>query len=195
MPSLFFKLIHFANQALAIVLLAVFFIQAAFAMFQDWSTSRVMSSIKDMLPEHCQVIRDGQVGNLPAEELVPGDVVLIKSGNKLPADVRFIEVSPDVKFDRSVLTGESRPIAASVDHTDENYLETYNIGLQGTHCIIGSATGIVVATGDRTVFGRIATLTNEPKSGMSPLEKEVLYFVLFISALMLSMIVLVIILW
>ncbi|PFH57210.1 hypothetical protein XA68_15377 [Ophiocordyceps unilateralis] len=184
-----------ANLALAIVLLAVFFIQAAFAMFQDWSTSRVMSSIKDMLPEHCQVTRDGQLIQLPAEGLVPGDVVSIKAGNKLPADLRFITMSSDAKFDRSVLTGESRPIAATVDHTDSNYLETHNMGLQGTHCIIGSGSGIVVATGDRTVFGRIASLTNEPKSKMTTLEKEVLYFVLFICAIMFTMIALVLILW
>ncbi|KAG5916864.1 hypothetical protein E4U42_007466 [Claviceps africana] len=184
-----------ANLALAIVLLVVFFIQAAFAMFQDWSTSRVMSSIKDMLPERCQVIRDGQIADIAAEELVPGDVVLVKSGNKLPADVRFIEVSPDIKFDRSVLTGESRPIPATVDSTDANYLETHNIGLQGTHCSIGSATGIVVATADRTVFGRIATLTNEPKTKMTTLEKEVLHFVFIICAIMLAMIIIVVVAW
>lgn len=164
-------------------------------MFQDWSTSRVMSSIKDMLPEHCQVMRDGQVAELAAEDLVPGDIVLVKAGNKLPADMRFIEVSPETKFDRSVLTGESRPIAATVDSSDENYLETHNIGLQGTHCIIGSATGVVVATADRTVFGRIATLTNEPKTQMTTLEREVLYFVVFISAIMLTMIIAVVIIW
>ncbi|KAG5990417.1 hypothetical protein E4U43_004294, partial [Claviceps pusilla] len=184
-----------ANLALAIVLLAVFFIQAAFAMFQDWSTSQVMSSIKDMLPEHCQVIRDGQLAVIAAEELVPGDVVLVKSGNKLPADLRFIEVSPDIKFDRSVLTGESRPIPATVDSTDANYLETQNIGLQGTHCSIGSATGVVVATADRTVFGRIATLTNEPKTKMTTLEKEVLHFVIMICAFMFAMIIVVVVVW
>ncbi|ODA76999.1 hypothetical protein RJ55_07516 [Drechmeria coniospora] len=184
-----------ANLALAIVLLAVFFIQAAFNMFQDWSTSRVMSSIKDMLPEHCQVTRDGHLVDVPAEELVPGDVVSVKAGNKLPADMRFVHISSDAKFDRSVLTGESRPVAATVHHTDVNYLETHNIGLQGTHCIIGSGTGIVVATGDKTVFGRIAKLTNEPKTTMTTLEREVLYFVLFICAIMLTMITVVLVVW
>lgn len=164
-------------------------------MFQDWSTSRVMSSIKDMLPEHCQVTRDNKLLHLPAEDLVPGDLVSIKAGNKLPADMRFIQISSDAKFDRSVLTGESRPVAGTVNHTDVNYLETHNIGLQGTHCIIGSGTGIVVATGDKTVFGRIAALTNEPKSKMTTLEKEVLYFVLFICGIMFAMIALVLIVW
>lgn len=148
-----------------------------------------------MLPEQCHVTRDGQLIHIQAEDLVPGDMVTIKAGNKLPADVRLIEVSADIKFDRSVLTGESVPIAGSVEHTDANYLETHNIGLQGTHCIIGSALGIVVATGDRTVFGRIATLTNEPKTQMTTLEREVLYFVVFICAIMFTMIVAVVIIW
>lgn len=59
-----------------------------------------------MLPEHCQVLRDGSEVTLLAQELVPGDVVLVKAGNKLPADLRFTKVSSDAKFDRSVLTGE-----------------------------------------------------------------------------------------
>lgn len=154
-----------------------------------------MASIKDMLPEQCEVIREGTQMHLPGEEVVPGDVVIIKAGSKLPADMRFIEVSSDVKFDRSVLTGESVPCAGTVEHTDTNYLETHNIGLQGTHCIMGSCKGIIVAIGDKTVFGRIAKLTNEPKTKMTPLEKEILYFVLIICTLMLTMVVIVIIIW
>ena len=164
-------------------------------MFQDWSTSRVMSSIKDLLPEHCQITRDGNLINLPAEDVVPGDLLHIKLGDKVPADVRLIHVSSDVKFDRSVLTGESKPIAATVEHTDKNYLETQNIGLQGTHCILGSCVGIVVATGDNTIFGRIAALTNEPKTKMTTLERELLYFVTIICSVMIAMIVLVLIVW
>ncbi len=94
-----------ANLALAIVLLAVFFIQAVFNMWQDWSSSRVMASIKDMLPDSCLAIRDGNRVTLAADEVVPGDVLLIKAGNKLPADVRFVETSSAAKFDRSILTG------------------------------------------------------------------------------------------
>lgn len=126
---------------------------------------------------------------------MPGDIVQVKSGNKLPADLRFIQISSDARFDRSVLTGESRPIPGSVQQTDANYLETHNIGLQGTHCIIGSGVGVVVATGDRTVFGRIAKLTSEPKTKMTTLEKEILYFVLLISAIMVVVVVVVLIVW
>lgn len=95
-----------ANLALAIVLLAVFFIQAAFNAWQDWSSSRVMASISTMLPDSCLVLRDGMQVTVTSGDIVPGDVLFIKSGNKLPADVRFVEISSDAKFDRSILTGK-----------------------------------------------------------------------------------------
>ncbi|KAI1289056.1 hypothetical protein F5Y03DRAFT_404136 [Xylaria venustula] len=184
-----------ANLALAIVLIVVFFLQAAFNAFQDWSSSRVMSSIKGMLPEECLAIRNNVQLSLLATELVPGDIVLVKAGNKLPADLRFLQVSSDAKLDRSILTGESVPLAASVDSTDDNYLETRCIGMQGTHCVSGSCTGLVVATGDRTVFGCIAALTQEPKTKLTTLEREILYFVVIICSIMLFMITIVLFAW
>jgi sodium/potassium-transporting ATPase subunit alpha len=95
-----------ANLALACVLLAVFVIQAAFNAWQDWSSSRVMASIGTMLPDQCLVLREGAQVNISALDMVPGDVVVVKQGNKLPADVRFIEVSSDAMFDRAILTGK-----------------------------------------------------------------------------------------
>jgi sodium/potassium-transporting ATPase subunit alpha len=99
-----------SNLALAIVLLAVFFIQAAFNAWQDWSSSRVMASITAMLPESCLVLRNGVLVNIPAVDLVPGDIIYIKAGNKLPADLRLIEVSGDASFDRAILTGTCLPL-------------------------------------------------------------------------------------
>lgn len=94
-----------ANLALACVLIAVWLIQAAFNAWQDWSTSRVMASIGTMLPDQCLVIRNGLQTSVTALDLVPGDIIVIKQGNKLPADVRFVEVSSDAMFDRAILTG------------------------------------------------------------------------------------------
>jgi sodium/potassium-transporting ATPase subunit alpha len=87
------------------------------------------------------------------------------------------------------------PLPGTVENTDNNYLETRCIGLQGTHCISGSGIGVVVSTGDKTVFGRIAKMTNEPKTGLTTLEREVLNFVIIICSLMLVMIIVVIIVW
>ena len=95
-----------ANLALAIVLLIVILIQAVFNAWQDFSTSRVMASIKGMLPSDVLVLRDGNQTKVAAKDLVPGDLVTISMGEKVPADMRLIEVSADLQFDRSILTGE-----------------------------------------------------------------------------------------
>ena len=95
-----------SNLALAVVLLVVVFLQAGFNAWQDFSTSRVMASIQDMLPADVVVLRDGVQTSLPAASLVPGDLVHLVMGQKVPADVKLIDVSGDLRFDRSVLTGE-----------------------------------------------------------------------------------------
>ena len=95
-----------SNLALAVVLLVVVFLQAAFNAWQDFSTSRVMASIQDMLPADVVVLRDGVQTSLPAASLVPGDLVQLVMGQKVPADVKLIDVSGELRFDRSVLTGE-----------------------------------------------------------------------------------------
>jgi sodium/potassium-transporting ATPase subunit alpha len=87
------------------------------------------------------------------------------------------------------------PLPGTVENTNDNYLETRCIGLQGTHCISGSGIGVVIATGDKTVFGRIAKLTSEPTTGFTPLEKEVFNFVIIIFSIMLFMIIIILIIW
>lgn len=87
-------------------------------------------------------------------------------GNKVPADLRLVEVTGDMKFDRSILTGENAPVTATVEATDENYLETQNIALLGTHCTNGTGRGVVVATGNNFIsftlfdFGNSFTIVN-----------------------------------
>ena len=163
-----------ANLALAIVLAIVWIVQALFSFVQgmfivfivkawfniisDWSSSRVMASIKNMLLDDSLVIRNGAQQSTNSTEIVPGDILCIKMGDKLPVDVRFIEVSADAKFDRSILTGEAVPMRGSVNSTDDNFLETACIGMAGTHCTVGTGVGIVFATGDRSVFGRVSQL-------------------------------------
>lgn len=108
-----------ANLALAIVLLGVFVIQAAFNAWQDWSSSRVMASITTMLPDQCTVIRDSQPCIMSALDLVPGDVLRINRGDKLSCDLRFVEVVGDAKFDRSILTG-TMPIKTTTITSSSN---------------------------------------------------------------------------
>ncbi|KAK9358121.1 hypothetical protein V1504DRAFT_306765 [Lipomyces starkeyi] len=184
-----------ANLALALVLFGVFVVQGGFNAWQDFSSSRVMASITGMLPDECQLLREGNRITTAATEIVPGDILLFRAGSKLPADIRFIEISSDTKFDRSILTGESIPLPPTVDSTNDNYLETSCIGLQGTFCSSGTGVGVVLATGDRTVFGRIAKLASQPTTGMTTLQKEVYLFCVVVGTVMAIMIAVVLIVW
>ncbi|CAN3362301.1 calcium-transporting ATPase 1 [Diutina catenulata] len=186
-----------ANLVLGIILLVVFVAQALFNFFQDFSTSRVMKSIHDLIPAECFVVRDGQAVSMDSKSLVPGDIVRIVAGNKVPADVRIAVATPDFAFDRSMLTGESVPIATSAesDALDTNYLESTCIAMQGTFCVNGEGKGIVVSTGDETIFGTIAKLSSKPKKGLTPLQWEILRFVLLTCGIILTLVVLLCILW
>lgn len=183
------------NLALAIVLMAVIFLQATFNAWQDWSTSKVMHSINSMLPTQTLVLRDGKQQTIPAQDLVPGDIVYIKMGNKIPADLRLVQVSDDCKFDRSVLTGESEAIPGTVEETDPNVLESHNVAMMGTHCLNGSAVGVVVTTGDRTLMGRITKLSASDLNHRTTLQIEILRFVIYIATVSISVGLICLIAW
>ncbi|KAJ7876513.1 hypothetical protein B0H14DRAFT_3083125 [Mycena olivaceomarginata] len=183
------------NLALAVVLLIVIAIQAVFNAWQDYSTGNVMASIAGLLPTDILVTRDGEKFKLPAADLVLGDIVTITLGSKVPADLRLLDVSSDLRFDRSILTGESNDIAATVDCTDKNFMESRNIALQGTLCTCGSGVGVAVGLGDGTVFGRIAKQASSERPVRTTLEIEIFRFVLIIGALALTVATLIVILW
>ncbi|CAG8502028.1 14872_t:CDS:1 [Racocetra fulgida] len=182
------------NMGLAILLLIVIFLQAIFNGYQDWTSSAVMKSINSMLPSTATVIRDGKSQSVPLSTLVIGDLVLLKIGAKVPADVRIIN-QVDLKFDKSVLTGENKPVNATVEMTDDIYLESRNIGLMGTLITNGEGLGIVVATGDRTVMGKIAELSSSTSQERSILQKEITSFVIIITCLAITTSALTLIVW
>ncbi|KAJ3340832.1 hypothetical protein HDU93_006124 [Gonapodya sp. JEL0774] len=165
------------NLALAILVIFVIFLQASFSAFQDWSTHKVMSSILNLMPSECAVLRDGGLVRVPATDLVRGDIVSLSSGNKVPADLRLIEASADARFDRSILTGESEEVDGRVDMTDPDFLESKNIALMGTHMTNGSAKGIVILTGARTVMGRISKITATTAQKETLIQQEINRFV------------------
>ncbi|KAJ9120086.1 hypothetical protein QFC22_002984 [Naganishia vaughanmartiniae] len=184
-----------ANLALAIVLVVVASLQTVFNAWQDYTTGKVMSSIKEMLPAEVEILRNGERTSVEPKNLVLGDMVYVKLGNKVAADLRLVSISADLKFDKSILTGESKEIAGSVEATSENFLESHNIALQGSSCVGGSGLGIVVQTGDSTVFGRIAKLSTGDAPGITTLQREILRFVIIIASCALTIAVIVIILW
>ncbi|ANB11344.1 Ca(2+)/Mn(2+)-transporting P-type ATPase PMR1 [Sugiyamaella lignohabitans] len=183
------------NLALAVLILIVILLQALFSALEDWSTSKVMNSILDLLPAECVVIRDGEHVSKPASELVVGDIVILSSGNKVPADMRIIDASDDLKFDRALLTGESEEIAGTSEVVDDTFLEAHNIALMGTHVTNGKAKCLVLLTGHRTVIGRISTLTSNKKATTTLIQKEINRFVLIIICLTVTLVVIILITW
>ncbi|CAG9975540.1 unnamed protein product [Clonostachys byssicola] len=183
------------NLALAILVLIVIFLQAGFSAFSDWSTSRTMKSITGLLPSETQVLRDGEVQVLPASELVAGDIVQLAMGSKVPADMRIIQHSGDIRFDRSMLTGESDEIEGAIDVTDPNFLESRNIALMGSLVVNGNGLGVVVLTGSRSVMGRIAQAMGDVKEVPTLIQREIWRFVRIIVMLTVILALLIVLVW
>lgn len=169
------------NLYLGIVLYAVVIITALFTFFQEFKSEKTMEKFKNFLPPKSVVRRDGKVVEIEASNLVVGDVIEVKLGDKVPADIRLIS-NQKLKVDNSPLTGESEPIGRTVECTDENPLETKNLAFFGTLAVDGTCTGIVVHTGDGTVFGRIAGLAAGSTSEVTTLQLDIHHFVIIISS-------------
>ncbi|PFH60011.1 hypothetical protein XA68_11564 [Ophiocordyceps unilateralis] len=183
------------NLALALLVLVVIFLQAGFAAFQDWSTRRTMRAIVDLLPAEALVLREGRREKRDAAQLVAGDVVILRMGDKVPADLRLLSHSGDLRFDRSVLTGEPDEIEAAVDATDANILESRNMALMGTLVVNGSGEAVVVLTGSRSVMGRIAKATAAAGQGSTLIQREVWRFVRIIVGLTVVLALVILLAW
>jgi len=170
------------NLYLGAVLYIVVIITALFTFFQEFKSEKTMEKFKNFLPPQALVRRDGRASQLDASTLVVGDVIEVQLGDKIPADIRCVEVSK-LKVDNSSLTGESEPQSRTADCTDENPLETKNLAFFGTLAVDGTATGIVVNTGDSTVFGRIAGLAAGSSAESTTLQREIHHFIIIISAI------------
>ncbi|MEJ1280335.1 hypothetical protein NN561_011280 [Cricetulus griseus] len=170
---------------LGAILILVVILTGIFAYYQEAKSTNIMASFSKMIPQQALVIRDSEKKTIPAEQLVVGDIVEIKGGDQIPADIRLV-FSQGCKVDNSSLTGESEPQARSTEFTHENPLETKNIGFYSTTCLEGTATGIVINTGDRTIIGRIASLASGVGSEKTPIAIEIEHFVHIVAGVAVS---------
>uniref|UniRef100_A0A3P8XJG0 Sodium/potassium-transporting ATPase subunit alpha n=1 Tax=Esox lucius TaxID=8010 RepID=A0A3P8XJG0_ESOLU len=164
------------NLYLGIVLSVVVIVTGCFSYYQEAKSSKIMDSFKKLVPQQALVVRDGEKMNIKAEEVVVGDLVEVKGGDRIPADLRIISASR-CKVDNSSLTGESEPQTRSPDFSNDNPLETRNIAFFSTNCVEGTARGVVINTGDHTVMGRIASLATSLEGGKTPIAKEIEHFI------------------
>ncbi|KAI0360249.1 calcium ATPase transmembrane domain M-containing protein [Trametes cingulata] len=183
------------NLGVAVLLLLVIIISATFYALVDWHASRIMNSIKTLIAENASVIRDGNHQTILAKDLVVGDLVTLSMGDRVPADLRLVQVSSDVRFDRSLLTGESDMIPGTVDITAENALETRNLALTSTFVVQGSCTGVVFAIGDKSVMGRIVAMSSTNKLKLTTVQREIWFFTKIISTIALGLFCVALIAW
>merc|ERR1712055_694416 len=169
------------NLYLGIVLSAVVTVTGIFSYYQEAKSAKIMESFKNLVPQYAVVRRNGEKITVKAAELTLGDIVDIKFGDRVPADLRVIEAR-GFKVDNSSLTGESEPQTRSPEFTNENPLETRNLAFFSTNAVEGTCVGMVVNIGDNTVMGRIAGLASGLEGGQTPIAKEIEHFIHIITA-------------
>ncbi|MBN2253751.1 MAG: HAD-IC family P-type ATPase [Kosmotogaceae bacterium] len=154
----------------AIFILAVVALNAIIGTTQEYKAEKSAEALLNIMKEESRVIRDGETRTLNSRELVPGDIILAESGDKLSADIRLIETN-NLSCDESFLTGESATVEKSSDQLDEelDIADRRNMGFAGSTVITGRAKGVVVATGKDTEIGKIAEVVTGSESGKAPL--------------------------
>lgn len=157
---------------LGIAILAVIFINAIFTFIQEYRTEKAIEELRKMLPFRVAVIRGGAELEVDATEIVPGDLVVLREGDKVPADARVVE-SSRLTANNSLLTGESDSRLLSAAPCIEELLESNNLVFAGTLVVSGSGQVVVYATGMATEFGKIAQITGKVVEEESPLHVEI----------------------
>lgn len=159
--------------SLGLAILGVIFINAIFTFIQEYRAERAIEALKKLLPFHVRVIRDGSIKEIPAREVVPGDVFLLNEGDKIPADARLIETNR-LMVNNAPLTGESESKIRAHHPFEGDFLDSPNIVFAGTMVVSGSGKAVAFSTGMSTEFGKIAHLTSGLEIGLSPLQKEII---------------------
>lgn len=157
---------------LGLAITAVIVINAIFTFIQEYRAEKALEALKKLLPFRVAVVRGGQEREIAADEVVPGDLINLTEGDKVPADLRLIEAS-GLRVNNASLTGESEPVPRETRPSPGDPINSPNIAFAGTAVVSGNGRGIVYATGMRTEFGRIAQLTSTVTPGLSPLQKEI----------------------
>ena len=156
------------------ILIIIVILNSLIGFYQEWKSENILASLKSLIVNKCNVIRNGKTVEILAENLVPGDIVSLNEGDGIPADIRLIE-SNGYSANEFILTGESLP--AVKDHLFSTVKtlpvsERSNCVYMGTTVATGQATGIVYATGTQTEIGKISTSSEKIKSADAPVQVE-----------------------
>nr|WP_246458204.1 cation-transporting P-type ATPase [Saccharopolyspora gloriosae] len=158
---------------IAVAIVVVVLLNAVLAFWQEERAEHAVEALGEYVALQSMVRRESTTGPFPAAELVPGDVVVLSEGDRVPADARLL--SGAVEIDASMLTGESNPVERAADLPDaaERVIDSAVLVFSGTTCTGGTAEAVVHATGKATELGRIAALSATVRLAESPLERQV----------------------
>jgi magnesium-transporting ATPase (P-type) len=160
---------------LSIGILGVVFINIFFSLLQESRAEKAMQTLKNWMPEYARVFRDGELTKVLVKEIVPGDIIFLEEGDRVPADARLIEAF-DLWTNNVPLTGESEPqprSAKPAETVDKAYLDSPNLIFMSTSVAKGQGKAVVITTGMSTQFGQIANLTQAIRDETSPLHREI----------------------
>lgn len=159
------------------VIFGVVLINAIIGFIQEGKAEKALDAIRNMLSQQAMVNRDGKFITLPADQLVPGDIVLLQSGDKVAADLRLFKVR-DLRIDEAILTGESVPAEKSAETVDviASIGDRKCLAYSGTLVTYGQGQGVVVETGDRTEIGRISGMLRDVQTLTTPLLRQMAIF-------------------
>lgn len=144
------------DYATFILIISTVFISAIISLKEQTKSDNASKKLKKMITNKMEVIRDGNQATIDIENIVPGDIVKLSSGDMIPGDVRFIETK-DLFIDQAALTGESNPVEKFSEHKNyETVTDISNIGFMGTNVVSGSSKAVVLTTGNSTYFGSMA---------------------------------------
>jgi len=167
----------------ASIIFAVVVLNALLGFLQEGQAEKALDSIRNMLSAEARVLRGGEARLIPAEDLAPGDIVLLESGDKVPADLRLVEAK-NLRTEEAALTGESVPAEKTTAPvaTKATVGDRENMAFSGTMVVSGRASGVVVATGSRTELGRINQMLAEVSTLETPLLRQIKAFGYVITA-------------
>jgi magnesium-transporting ATPase (P-type) len=160
---------------LGLAIWGVVLVNAVFSFWQEFRAQKALEALRDLLPRHARVVREGREAQVPAAEVVPGDILVLAEGDNIPADARVVEEF-GLRVNNTTLTGDAMPARRSAEASlreDLSDLEQPNLVFAGTSVVSGTGRAVTHSTGMATQFGRIVRLTQAVRDEPSPLQKEI----------------------